>query len=69
MIHGFKKNNDSIKAISFINNSLNFDIPLYLSYFINIKDFNISFDVIFYFEEKLKDIIFNKLVNLNKIKI
>ncbi len=63
------KNNDSIKITSFIDNSLNFDIPLYLSYFVNIKDFNISFDVTFYFEEKLNNIIFNKLVNLNKVKI
>lgn len=69
LISGFFKKDNSIKLISFIDSSLSYYVPLYLSYFVKIKNFDISFDVNFYFDEKIEKDIFEKLFNLNRLKI
>lgn len=69
LINGIYKEEDYIKLVSFIDKSIYFKIPFFLSYSINIKKFDISFDVNFYFDEELKNLIFDKLVLLNRSKI
>lgn len=69
LINGIKKEDNYVKLTSFVDSSIYFEIPLFLSYLINIKDFDIYFEVKFIFEEDIQDIILNRFFNLHKVKI